>query len=317
MQKPNRKSGSKGKKVGLVGLGLMGSAMASNLLKSGFHVVGYDLVSEKTKALAAMGGEIARSSKEVAERTDVLITSLPSDDALHDAVLGKEGVSAGAKRGLIVIESSTLTLKAKEGVHRTLDQAGIEMLDAPLNGTAVHAVQKQVSVLASGDKAVYDQCVPIFDGFSRKSHYLGEFGMGTKMKLINNLLVTIHKVAAAEALVLGMKAGMAPEMVHEVLRDGAGSSRMFEVKGALMATGTYDEPMMKLDLFLKDIRLISEFADSLRCPIPLHAAAKQFYTAAYARGWGKKDTASVCAVLEDMAGLKRRTPRKKPEAKTT
>jgi 3-hydroxyisobutyrate dehydrogenase-like beta-hydroxyacid dehydrogenase len=294
------------RKVGMVGLGLMGSALAASLLKSGFQVVGYDPVAEKSAALAARGGEIARSSREVAERSDVLLTSLPSDAALRDAVLGQDGIAAAARSGLILIETSTLTIEAKEEVRRALEHAGVDMLDAPLNGTPVHVAHKQVFVFASGKKDVYDACRPIFEGFSQKSYYLGAFGMGMKMKFINNLLVTIHKVAAAEALVLGMKAGMDPEMIHEVIREGAGTSRMFEVKGALMVTGAYAEPMMKLDLFLKDIKLISDFADALRCPTPLHAAAKQFFTAAGAKGFGKCDTASVCAVVEEMAGLKRK-----------
>ena len=149
----------------------------------------------------------------------------------------------------------------------------MEMLDCPLNGTAVHAVRKEVAIFASGNKHTFEKCQSIFDGFSRKAYYVGEFGMGTKMKFLNNLMVTIHNVAAAEAFVLGMKAGLEPKMIHEVLSDGAGSSRMFEVRGALMATGNYDEPMMKLDLFQKDIKIITAFANELHCPTPLLAAA--------------------------------------------
>ena len=296
------------KKIGLIGLGIMGSAMASNLLKSGFKVVGYDLLSEKSNALEAMGGEIACSSGEVAEKSDVLITSLPSDAALHDVALGRQGVSENAKKGMILIETSTLTLEAKEEAYQGLQRAGIDMIDAPLNGTAIHAVRKEIVVFASGNKKACETCAAIFDGFSRKTYYLGEFGMGTRMKFINNLLITVHKVATAEALVLGMKAGMEPALIHEVICDGAASSRMFEVKGALMVNGTYDEPMMKIDLFLKDIRNITAFAHALRCPTPLLAAATQFFTAASANGWGMQDTASVCSVLEEMAGFKRKTP---------
>lgn len=253
----------------------------------------------------------------MAERTDVVITCLPSDEALQGVVLGKDGVAESAKRGLILVESSTLTLEAKEEAYHALKRVGIEMLDAPLNGTAIHAVRKEIAIFASGNKEACETCGTIFDGFSRKTYYLGEFGIGTRMKFINNLLITIHKVAAAEALVLGMKAGMEPELIHEVIRDGAGSSRMFEVKGALMVTGTYDEPMMKLDLFLKDIKNITAFANALHCPTPLLAAATQFFTAAHARGWAKQDTASVCTVLEEMAGLKRKITGEKIEAVLT
>jgi len=293
-------------KIGMIGLGIMGSAIATNLLKSNFEVVGYDVALEKSKNLAAKGGYMVRSSREVADRADVIITCLPSNEALHDAVLGKDGLMAGARKGLVLVEASTLTIEAKREVYEALKSVGMEMLDCPLNGTAVHAVRKEVAIFASGNKETCEKCQSIFDGFSRKTYYVGEFGMGTKMKFLNNLMVAIHNVAAAEAFVLGMKAGLEPEMIHEVLSDGAGSSRMFEVRGALMVTGTYDEPMMKLDLFQKDIKIITAFANELHCPTPLLAAATQLYTAALARGWAKKDTAAVCAVLENMAGFERK-----------
>ncbi|MBW1943868.1 MAG: NAD(P)-dependent oxidoreductase [Deltaproteobacteria bacterium] len=129
--------------------------------------------------------------------------------------------------------------------------------------------------------------------------------MGMKMKFVANLLVTIHNVAAAEAFVLGMKAGLDPELIHKAISDGGGSSRMFEVRGPLMVAGKYDEPTMKVDLHQKDVKIITAFANELQCPTPLMAAAAQIYTAANAKGWAKGDTAAVCAVMEDMAGLKR------------
>jgi 3-hydroxyisobutyrate dehydrogenase-like beta-hydroxyacid dehydrogenase len=292
-------------KVGMIGLGIMGSALAANLLKSGFEVSGYDVEMEKSRSLAAKGGRMASSSREVSEKTDVIITCLPSNEALHDAVFGKEGVLAGARKGLVLIEASTLTIEAKREVYDALKSVGMEMLDCPLNGTAIHAVRKELAIFASGNRETCKKCQTIFDGFSRKTYYVGEFGMGTKMKFLNNLMVAIHNVAAAEAFVLGMKAGLEPEMIHKVLSDGAGSSRMFEVRGAFMVKGTYDEAMMKLDLFQKDIKIITAFANELHCPTPLLAAATQLYTAAIAKGWSKKDSSAVCAVLEDMAGLER------------
>ena len=155
------------------------------------------------------------------------------------------------------------------------------------------------------NKTACENCTPVFEGFARANYYLGEFGMGTKMKFVANLLVTIHNVSAAEAFVLGMKAGLDPEMILKVISDGAGTSRMFEVRGPLMATGKYDEPTMKVDVFQKDIKIISSFANELQCPTPLLSAAAKIYTAALADGRAKQDTASVCAVLEKMAGLKR------------
>ena len=292
-------------KVGMIGLGIMGSAMAGNLLKGGFEVIGYDIIPERIKDLTDKKGIGAVSSKEVAQEADVIITSLPSNEALHKVVFDEDGLLTGAKRGLVLVETSTLSLEAKEEAYEALKSVGADMLDCPLSGTRSQALRKDLAVYASGNQETCERCRAIFDGFARVVYYTGEFGMGTKLKFLNNLLVTIHNVSAAEAFVLGMKAGLDPQMIYKAIIDGSGSSRMFEVRGPLMVAGKYDDPMMKVDLHRKDIKLITNFANGLQCPTPLLSAAAQIYTAASAHGWGNQDTASVCAVLEEMAGLKR------------
>lgn len=292
-------------KIGMIGLGIMGSAMSPNLLEAGFSVIGYDILPELVQVLVDKGGIGAASCREVADNSDVIITSLPSVQALQDVVSGKEGLLKGAKKGQCVIETSTLPLEAKQAAYKTLKAVGVDFLDCPLSGTGAQAVKKDLVVYASGNKEACENCTPVFEGFARANYYLGEFGLGSKMKFVANLLVTIHNVSAAEAFVLGMKAGLDPEMILKVISDGAGTSRMFEVRGPLMATGNYDEPTMKVDVFQKDIKIISSFANELQCPTPLLSAAAQVYTDALADGRAKQDTASVCAVLEKMAGLKR------------
>lgn len=292
-------------RIGMIGLGIMGSAMSPNLLKAGFPVMGYDILPQLVQVLVDKGGIGAASCREVADHSDVIITSLPSVQALQDVISGKEGLLKGAKKGQRVIETSTLPLEAKEEAYQALKTVGVDLLDCPLSGTGAQAVKKDLVVYASGNKKACENCTPVFDGFARANYYLGEFGMGTKMKFVANLLVTIHNVSAAEAFVLGMKAGLDPEMILKVISDGAGTSRMFEVRGPLMASGNYDEPTMKVDVFQKDIKIITSFANELQCPTPLLSAAAQVYTTALADGRAKQDTASVCAVLEKMAGLKR------------
>jgi 3-hydroxyisobutyrate dehydrogenase-like beta-hydroxyacid dehydrogenase len=292
-------------KIGMIGLGIMGSAMSPNLLKAGFSVVGYDILPELVEALVKEGGVGAASCREVAANSDVIITSLPSVEALQEVVSGERGLLAGAEKGQCVIETSTLPLKTKQEAHDALNTVGVDLLDCPLSGTGAQAVKKDLVVYASGSKKACENCTPVFDGFARANYYLGEFGMGTKMKFVANLLVTIHNVSAAEAFVLGMKAGLDPEMILKVISDGAGTSRMFEVRGPLMVAGKYDEPTMKVDVYQKDIKIITAFANELQCPTPLLSAAAQIYTAALADGRAKEDTASVCAILEKMAGLKR------------
>lgn len=295
-------------RVGMIGLGIMGSAMADNLLRAGFPVTGYDIVPERVEALVSSGGRGAASCSEAAQWAEVLITSLPSEEALQAVVHGPRGLLAAAAPEQVVLETSTLPLRAKLAAHDALWEKKILLLDCPLSGTGAQARSKDIVVYASGDAAAYERVRHILPGFSRGHHYLGEFGMGTKMKLVANLLVTIHNVAAAEAFVLGMKAGLDPWSIYEAVKDGGGSSRMFEVRGPLMAAGTYDDPTMKVELHQKDIRIITALAEDLRCPTPVFSASAQVYTAALAKGRGLQDTASVCAVLEEMAGLERKAP---------
>lgn len=292
-------------KVGVIGLGIMGSAMSANLLKDGFSVIGYDVVPECVEALVKKGGTGAGSCKEVAAQSDVVITSLPSVEALQEVVSGENGIPGGAKKGLVVIETSTLPHGDKQEAHDTLEKAGVVLLDCPLSGSGAQAVVKDIVAYTSGSEEACEKLQAVFNGITRANYYVGGFGMGMKMKYVANLLVTIHNVAAGEAFALGMKAGLDPELIYKAISDGGGSSRMFEVRGPLMVAGKYDEPTMKVDLHQKDVKIITAFANELQCPTPLMAAAAQIYTAANAKGWAKWDTGAVCAVMEDMAGLKR------------
>jgi 3-hydroxyisobutyrate dehydrogenase-like beta-hydroxyacid dehydrogenase len=301
------------KKIGMIGVGIMGSAMSGNLLKAGYEVIGYDVDPGQVAALVRKGGSGAGSCRQVGEQADVVITSLPGVEALRQVVNAKDGLVSAAKKNLIVIETSTLTLEAKQAAHDSLAAGGMEILDCPLSGTGAQAVEKDIVVYASGNRKACKDCDPIFNGFSRANYYVGEFGMGSKMKFVANLLVTIHNVSAAEALVLGMKAGLDPEIMIKAISDGGGTSRMFEVRAPLMAAAKYDAATMKMDMHQKDINIISEFARKLNCPTPLLSAAAQIYTAALAGGRAKQDTAAVCAVLEKMAGLKRKSSRSEIE----
>ena len=292
-------------KVGMIGLGIMGSAISASLLKAGISVVGYDILKEKVDALVAKGGTAAASPREVAEQTDIIVTLLPSTAALEEVIQGADGVLASKHAGLIVVEAGTFPIEDKQAAHDALKKGQMILLDCALSGTGAQARTKDLAVYGSGDKAAYDSCVPVFEGFARSHYYLGAFGNGSKMKYVANLLVAIHNVAAAEAFVLGMKAGLDPELIYRVISDGAGTSRMFEVRGPLMAKGEYDEATMKVDIWQKDLNIIGAFAREMKCPTPLLAACAQVYTAALAQGRDKQDTASVCAVLEEWARYER------------
>ncbi len=292
-------------KVGMIGVGVMGFAMARNLSLAGFEVVGYDPSSKAVDNLRGIGGRALVSPRAVAEECAIIILSLPSAAALSSGVTGEEGIARASTRGVIAIECSTLPIDVKRHALDAMLQSGKTLLDCPLSGTGAQAAVKDLVVFGSGDQAAFDQCLPVFQGMSRIQRYLGAFGNGSIMKFVANHLVTIHNVAAAEAMVLGMKAGLDPAVLYETLADSAGSSRMLQIRGPLMRDSNYDQPTATIQTHLKDLSVISAFATGLDCPLPVFAAAAQLYYAGAAQGRQGQDTAAVCAVLEDMAGHKR------------
>jgi putative dehydrogenase len=294
--------------VGIVGLGIMGGAIARNLIADGWRVVGYDIDAARRRALAKAGVEIAPGPKHLAAQAPTIIVSLPDPVALAQTV--DAIVDAHAPPRLIV-ETSTLALKDKLEAERALKKAGHLLLDCPISGTGAQAKTRDIVVYASGDAKAIKRLRPIFGGFARAAHDLGAFGNGSRMKYVANLLVAINNVAAAEAMVLGLKAGLKPQTIYEMVRSGAGNSRIFELRGPMMVRNRYDDPTMKVAVWQKDMTVIGEFAKALGCPTPLFAVTRPIYEAALAGGHAMDDTASVCAVLEARAGMKRRNVRKK------
>jgi L-threonate 2-dehydrogenase len=292
--------------VGIIGLGIMGGAFAQNLATAGWRVIGYDLDPKRRRALAKAGVEIVDGASAVAATAPVIITSLPNPRALHDTV---KAIVAAKAPERVIIEASTFTLDDKLKAERALAKGGHIMLDCPVSGTGAQARTKDLIIYASGDPAAIRRVRPIFADIARATHDLGAFGNGSRMKYVANLLVAINNVAAAEAMVLGMKAGLDPQVVHDMVTAGAGNSRVFELRAPMMVKGRYDDPTMKLSIWQKDMAVIGDFAKKLGCPVPLFAATKPVYSAALASGLGAQDTAAVCAVLEKKARLRRKKPR--------
>jgi 3-hydroxyisobutyrate dehydrogenase-like beta-hydroxyacid dehydrogenase len=293
--------------VGVVGLGIMGGAFARHLRAARFAVIGYDVAAARRTALRKLGGVSARSSADVAANARILITSLPSLAAFEAALFGKEGIAAGARKGTLVIEASTLPLEIKIDARRRLAKTGVILLDCPISGTGAQAAAKDIVIYASGERRACARCKAVFAGFARNAYYCGEFGAGSKLKFIANLLVTIHNLSTAEAFVLAERAGVDAELMYRVIRDGAGTSRMFEVRGPMMAQRNYLPATMKIDVYQKDIAIIRAFAAKLNCPTPLFTLSKRYYDKAYAAGLEKYDTASVHAVLRSEARSSRKS----------
>jgi 3-hydroxyisobutyrate dehydrogenase-like beta-hydroxyacid dehydrogenase len=290
------------KKVGVIGLGIMGGAFARNLIAGGWRVVGYDTKASARRAAARAGVEIADSAAGVAQQAPVIITSLPSPVALETTV--DAIIDAGAPRRTIV-EASTFALADKLDAERRLRAAGHIARDCPVSGTGAQAKVKDLVVYASGDTASIRKLKPMFAAFAREVHDLGAFGNGSRMKYVANLLVAIHNVDSAEAIVLGMKAGLDPKRIYDLVTVGAGNSRVFELRGPMMVKNRYGNPTMKNKIWQKDMAVIGEYASALGCPTPLFSATIPVYAATLSTGHAQHDTAAVCAVLETMAGHKR------------
>ena len=285
-------------RVGIVGLGIMGSAMAANLVRAGFKVTGYDPVAACRKRHRKAGGIVADSARDVARAAGILITSLPSARALSQVV---DEILLSGKSKQVVIETSTLPIPVKEAARKRLAAAGVTLLDCPLSGTGAQARVKDLVVYGSGDRAAFKKAIPILNGFSRGHYFIGKFGDGSKMKFAANLLVAIHNVSAAEAVVLARRSGLNPALAVKVLGDGAGSSRMLQVRGPMMARRSYLPATVTNKIWRKDMKIIGAFVRELGSAAPLFSATKAIYDAAMALGYAKADTAAVCAVLERRA----------------
>jgi len=285
--------------VGVIGLGNMGLPMAGHLLAAGFAVRGYDVRPEAVDALARAGGTPTASPAEAVTGAPLAITSLPSVAALQDVVGGEHGLAGAGPDGLILIETSTLPVADKAEAAAALGRVGAVVLDCPLSGTASQMRARDIAVYASGDPAALKRSRDVLAAFSRVQHEVGAFGNGMRMKLIANHLVAVHHTAAAEALLLARRAGLDPALA-QALSDGAGNSRMLEIRGPMMAEGDFSRANIALEVFQKDIGLITDLARAACCPLPLFSAAAQLHLAAMAQGRLAEDPACVFAVLEGM-----------------
>jgi L-threonate 2-dehydrogenase len=290
------------KQVGVVGLGIMGGAFAHNLVKAGWHVVGFDIDPARCRAMARAGVKIAPDAGTLAGEVPTIITSLPKPAAL-DATASV--IAKARARPRVIVEASTFTINDKRRAERALSRAGHVMLDCPVSGTGAQAKSKDLVIYASGDSKAIRSLRPLFAAFARGVHDLGPFGNGSRMKYVANLLVAINNVASAEAMVLGLKAGLDAQTVLEMVSTGAGNSRVFELRAPMMVKNRYDHPSMKISLWQKDMAVIGDFARQLGCPTPLFDATVPIYNKAVRTGHAEHDTAAVCAVLEKAAGVKR------------
>jgi putative dehydrogenase len=281
--------------VGIVGLGIMGGAIARNLIDRGWRVVGFDVDSARCAELAQANVVIASDVAQLTREAPVIMTSLPSPAAVEEVA---HAIADCGQLCRIVIELSTLSLVDKLRFEAILRKAGHIALDCPLSGTGAQAKVRDLVVYASGESEAIARCMGLFADFAKQSADLGRYGNGSRMKFVANHLVAINNVAAAEAMLLAERAGLDPKMVVDMVGPGAGGSRMFQMRAPMMVEGVYEPATMKVSTWKKDMAIIAEFADDVGCATPLFTLTQPVYAEAMAMGLGDQDTASVFEVLK-------------------
>ena len=283
--------------VGIVGVGLLGDAIASRLRAAGHAVVGYDVVTASMDRLAALGGTPAKSAGDVARASEVVCTILPSLATVEEAILGPHGIVAAGKPGQLILQMSTISPSLTERLARETAARDGVFLDCPISGTSGMVAQGSGVIFVGGDAGAYERWKPLLESILPRAVHVGRAGQAMVLKLVANLLVALNSAAAAEAINLARQSGLDPQIVLDVLGTGAATSRMLEVRGPLMARGEFPA-QMKLDLFMKDLHLIQDAAKTADAPLPLTDVAERLYAAAQAAGHGGDDLAVVITELE-------------------
>ena len=283
--------------IGVIGLGIMGGLYARHLLEAKYDVCGYDVDDGRLAAFSQAGGVPLSSPQAVVEQADVVLTALSSIDAFRTILIDDSGAGRHARHGQLFIETGTIPISLKETARDLLRAHGAEMIDTPVTGTRLHAETKDLVVYLSGEEAACEQGRPVIEAWARDVRFVGPFGAGMKLKIVTNLLVAVHNVAAAEALALAKTAGLDLRVVYDLINGGAAASKAFGFRGLMMIEDHFEEATMRMDVFAKDLTIIGDFAKSVHAETPLLNASTQLYRRALDRGILTKDIAAVFDLL--------------------
>jgi 3-hydroxyisobutyrate dehydrogenase len=292
------------RRIAIVGVGLLGTAVASRLLSKGFEVRGYDTRPEQLAALASRGLAPAASPAAAVADADAVFTILPTPAVVESVWLGAGGLLETAPPAAVLLQMSTVSPALVKRLGAAAQERKRKFLDTPISGTSTSVALGEGTIFVGGDAALAGTCRPIFDAIAGKTVHVGPVGAASVTKLAANLIGGINVIALAEALVLGAKAGVDPAVLLAALRQAPVGSRMMDTRGVQMVNHTFD-PHIRLDLFLKDFRLMLAEGERLGVPLPLTSVAQQLTTAASSAGHGEEDLAAVITVLEGLAGISR------------
>jgi len=292
--------------IGFIGIGIMGSHMAAHLMNAGHDLTAYDVVPEAVANLVAAGAQAAASCREVAERSDLVISMVPDSPDVEKVALGEGGIVEAARPGLIYVDMSTIAPQTAIKVADVLGKKGVRCLDAPVSGGQVGAQKATLSIMVGGPEDLFHEVLPVLQVMGQTVTLCGGNGAGQVVKACNQIQVALNFVGMAEALVLGAKAGVDPDIILRVLSGGYAQTRVMDVRGPKIAKGEF-EPGFKSRFHYKDLNIIMETAKNLNVPLPATAVAHELFCALMALGRGDLDHSAVITVIEDLAGVKART----------
>jgi 2-hydroxy-3-oxopropionate reductase len=288
-------------KIGFIGLGIMGKPMAKNLLKAGHELMVYDIVDAPVKEVVTAGAKAAISPKDVAARSDVIITMLPNSPHVKEAILGKNGVIEGVKPGSIVVDMSSIAPLAAQEVAAELAKKGVEMLDAPVSGGEPKAIEGTLAIMVGGKPEVFEKVKPILLKMGTSAVLCGEIGSGNVTKLANQIIVALNIAAMSEALVLAAKAGVDPGRIYQAIRGGLAGSTVLDAKAPMVLKGNY-KPGFRIELHIKDLQNALDTAHALGVPVPLTSGIMEIMQALRVDGKQKDDHGGVIQFYEKLAG---------------
>ena len=291
-----------GKKVGFIGIGMMGNPMSKNLVKAGFDLTVWNRTESKMKEILNQGAKAGTSPKDVAKKSQVIITMLTGSSEVEQVVLGKEGVLEGMNLGSVLIDMSTISPGVSKAVVSQITQKGFAMLDAPVSGSVGVAAAAALTIQVGGDPKVFEAHRDVLAAMGKNIFHVGGNGMGCYMKLVGNVIMGANMAVLAEALCLGAKAGIATEVMIEVLRNTGGASTVMERRSPNIIKGEYKAQFM-LKLLFKDVGIALDAAGADTIPMPIAGLIRQIYAQAMADGRGDQDFSAITMLAEKLSGV--------------
>ena len=288
--------------VGFVGLGIMGKPMARNLLRAGFPLSVYNRTPEKMRELSQEGAYACLDYAELVGRSKIVITMLPDSPEVEEVILGEGGLLRYLRKGMIVVDMSSIDPLVSQKIGRVLAKQGIRFLDAPVSGGEIGAIEGTLAIMVGGEKAAFQQCLPLFQAMGKNIVHVGPVGSGGFAKLVNQIIVALNIAAVGEAFTLAQKAGLNVERVYEAIRGGLAGSRVLDTKGPALFKRDFC-PGFKIRLHRKDLKNALETAKGLNVPLPLTGLVQQFFISLEARGKGEMDHGGLAQIFEEMAGV--------------